>query len=112
MKVEIEFSDLEACIADKVEAQKGREETIRHLEDRVTDRETAIRQLKTVMALFDRPNVFRDLRDYMATCDRCQKISNIKRVRELTGWGLKESKDFVEQYPPAQIDVYNEPDPD
>jgi predicted nuclease with TOPRIM domain len=34
----------------------------------------------------------------MQTADRTNKIACIKAVREQTGWGLKESKDFVETW--------------
>ena len=42
---------------------------------------------------------FLALRSYMNTEeDRHAKIRMIKRVREITHWGLKEAKDFVENY--------------
>jgi hypothetical protein len=52
--------------------------------------------------------VFSMLRHYMNTeADRTAKIKMIKRVREITHWGLKESKDFVEsyQFPPTLMAV-------
>ncbi len=41
------------------------------------------------------PEVNAEIRQLMA---RNQKIEAVKRVREATGWGLKESKDYVEQH--------------
>jgi ribosomal protein L7/L12 len=35
--------------------------------------------------------------EVQALLARGQKIEAIKRVRELTGWGLKEAKDYVER---------------
>jgi ribosomal protein L7/L12 len=35
--------------------------------------------------------------DVQALLTQGKKIEAIKRVRELTGWGLKEAKDYVEQ---------------
>jgi ribosomal protein L7/L12 len=38
------------------------------------------------------------LRELVEACTRSEKIRAIKAVRELTGMGLKEAKDFVEEH--------------
>lgn len=57
-------------------------------------------QNKILMSLFSRPEVFVNIRTYMETADLSpsKKIPNIKAIRTLTGWGLKEAKDFVEAF--------------
>jgi hypothetical protein len=70
-----------------------------------------------LMALFQNPTMFDVLAHYMnglTADDRANKIANIKRVREITGWGLPESKNFVEAYPQPRCDDNVRPcaDPD
>lgn len=58
--------------------------------------------LHAVMQLFHYPERWEQLRAYMQAQTPLMsdnKIAMIKRVREITQWGLKESKNFVESYP-------------
>ena len=48
------------------------------------------------------PDADRDVRVLLASG---QKIQAIKLVRELTGIGLKEAKDYVESLPPASLEL-------
>jgi ribosomal protein L7/L12 len=52
------------------------------------------------------PAAENELREMVA---RGQKIEAIKRVRELTGLGLKEAKDYVEQLPQGTTDIASIP---
>jgi len=65
--------------------------------------ETIMRQHHLLMGLFAYNGgavIFAALQRYMnVEADRTAKIKMIKRVREITNWGLKEAKDFVENYP-------------
>jgi len=54
-----------------------------------------------VMTLFAEPAKFQAIVTYMASSTHVNKLADIQKIRELTGWGLKQARDFVEAYPPS-----------
>lgn len=76
----------------------------------VREAETCKVQRDLLLSLFQRPEVLRLLVNYMHTSGQTmwdmlddqgyhtQKINIIKDVRQITQWGLKYAKDFVESY--------------
>lgn len=71
-------------------------------------RDTLQNQNMLLMSLFQRPETWEQILTYMNAHTLVgvphekllsNKIAMIKRVREITGWGLKEAKEFVESYP-------------
>lgn len=71
------------------------------LQRRPVPRNAAVTNHGLLMDLLHTPHIFQALADYMRAAPLGEKIAQIKRVRELTSWGLKEAKDFVEAYDPA-----------
>lgn len=90
--------DLTAEVADL-------EKSLRIAEDKLdaSFRVSQALTLNTLMDLFATPQKLYDLQGFMQIADRASKIANIKRVREITEWGLLEAKNFVEAYPPAPV---------
>jgi ribosomal protein L7/L12 len=44
-----------------------------------------------------------DTHPYVPDQDRANKIAQIKNIREITGLGLKDAKDFVKSWKPAEV---------
>ena len=66
-----------------------------------------MKRVLTIECPYNDIRSFHDLTDWTSLPVRPLKVEAVKSIRTLTGWGLKEAKDFVETRQVTQITVQN-----